>query len=260
VTLLDAGVLVVGASSGIGRSFAIEAARVGARVAMAARRIELVEAAAAEARDQGTGGVHAFSCDVRLDDDCEELVRHAVDRLGRLDLVFHAAGSAPLRRLIETESDEWRAALDTNVVGLQRVVRSAVPVMADGGIVAVVSSETVGKPRAGLGAYAASKAALDESLRTWRIEHPEHRFACLTIGATQPTDFGSGFDMTQLAPAMQSWTRHGLMQEAYMDTTEVAAFMASMLGAALVRPTISVEQLTLRSPSPVASPREPPST
>jgi hypothetical protein len=48
------------------------------------------------------------------------------------------------------------------------------------------------------------------------------------------------------------------MQEAYMDTADVAAFMVSMLGAALVRPTISVEQLTLRSPSPVVGPPDDP--
>lgn len=246
MTIAGARVLVVGASSGIGRTFAIEAARGGAEVAMSARRLDRVNAAV---DDAGSG--HAVACDVRRDDDCRHMVNEASAALGGLDLVFYAAGSAPLQSLIDTNSDQWRDVLDTNVVGLQRIARAAIPKMSAGGIVAVVSSETVGKPRTGLGAYAASKAALDESLRTWRLEHPELRFSCLTVGATQPTEFGSDFTMDQLGPAMQSWFRHGLMQEAYMDTAEVAMFMVSMLGSALGHPTISIEHLTLRSPSPV---------
>ena len=249
MTIAGKRVLAVGASSGIGRAFAIEAVRAGADVALAARRLDRVKEAAASA-----GHAHALACDVRRHEDCRRVVTEAVAALGGIDLVLYAAGRAPLQALIDTNTDEWQDVLDTNVVGLQRITREVLPHLSAGGIVAVLSSETVGKPRTGLGAYAASKAALDESLRTWRLEHPEHRFACLTVGATQPTEFGSDFEMSRLEPAMRSWYRHGLMQAAYMDTAEVATFMVTMLGAALALPTISVENLTLRSPSPVVGP------
>jgi NAD(P)-dependent dehydrogenase (short-subunit alcohol dehydrogenase family) len=139
-------------------------------------------------------------------------------------------------------------------VGLQRIVQAAIPHLVDSGIVAVLSSETVGRPRPGLGAYGASKAALDESLHVWQLEHPELRFSRVTVGATQPTEFGATFDMDQLGPAMRAWYRHGLMQEQYMDTDEVASFLAAMLGAALANRSINVEQVLVRSPTPVVGP------
>jgi NAD(P)-dependent dehydrogenase (short-subunit alcohol dehydrogenase family) len=169
---------------------------------------------------------------------------------------LYAAGSAPLQSLNETDPELWRDTLETNVLGLQRVVRAAIPHLVDGGMVAVLSSETVSRPRPGLGAYGASKAALDSSLRVWQLEHPEFRFSCVTVGATQPTEFGADFDMEQLGPAMQTWFRHGLMQSAHMDTAEVARFLAAMLGAALDNPSINVEHLTLRSPTRVVGPSE----
>jgi NAD(P)-dependent dehydrogenase (short-subunit alcohol dehydrogenase family) len=178
----------------------------------------------------------------------------ATSAMTRIDLVFYAAGYAPLRALIDTNGADWHDVLDTNVIGLQQIIRAAIPHMNPGASVAVLSSETVGKPRTGLGAYGASKAALEQSLRSWRLEHPDLRFSCLTVGATQPTEFGSDYDMDSLVPAMESWTRHGLMQEQYMHTNDVADFFVAMLGAALAHPGIAVEDVTLRSPSPVAGP------
>lgn len=243
-------VLVVGGSSGIGRAFGLAAASEGARVALAARRLDRVQQAVEEAG----GGALALACDVHDEESCRAAVRDATSGQGPLDLVFYAAGSAPLQPLRDTESRLWRDAFETNVLGLQRIVQAAIPHLVDGGIVAVVSSEIVGRPRPGLGAYGASKAALDESMHVWQLEHPELRFSCLTVGATQPTEFGAAFDMAQLEPALQAWFRHGLMQEQYMETDEVARFLASMLGAALVNRSINVERIVVRSPSPVAGP------
>jgi NADP-dependent 3-hydroxy acid dehydrogenase YdfG len=254
MTIADRRVLVVGASSGIGRSFAVQAARAGARVALAARRVDRVQ----EAVDEAGSGI-AIACDVQDDAACEEAVGIAAETFGSLDLLFHAAGSAPLRLMRDTDPETWQRAFDTNVVGLQRILRHAVPHMSPRGVVAVLSSETVSRPRSALGAYGATKAALDESLRAWQLEHPELRFSRLTVGATQPTEFGAGFDMAILAPAMRDWFRQGLMQEQHMDTVEVAGFFVSMLGAALANPSLNVEQITLRSPTAAIGPPEGPS-
>jgi NADP-dependent 3-hydroxy acid dehydrogenase YdfG len=253
LTLAGRRVLVVGASAGIGRAFALAAAQDGAAVVLSARRADRL-AEAIDEMEQGTAAVG----DVRNEDDCASIVATAVETMGQIDLVFYAAGCAPLRALIDTDGADWHDVLETNVIGLQQVTRAAVPHMTPGGIVAVLSSETVGKPRTGLGAYGASKAALEQSLRSWRLEHPDLRFSCLAVGATQPTEFGSGYDMKTLVPAMESWTRHGLMQEQYMHTSDVSDFFVAMLGAALAHPGIAVEDLTLRSPSPVMGPPDKP--
>jgi NAD(P)-dependent dehydrogenase (short-subunit alcohol dehydrogenase family) len=243
-------VLVVGASSGIGRAFAIHAARAGAKVVLVARRADRLGDAAMEA-----GGAHAVVGDVNDVDDCTRIVDSAVNTNGPIDLVFHAAGTAPLRAMAETTTAEWQSVLATNLLGVQSMISAAIPHLVTRGIVAVLSSETVSKPRVGLGAYGASKAALEHSLQSWRLEHDHVRFACLEVGATQPTEFGAAFDMSALGPAMEAWARHGLTQAEYMDTDAVADFFVTMLGAALAHPGIAVEHLTLRSPSPIVDGR-----
>jgi NADP-dependent 3-hydroxy acid dehydrogenase YdfG len=243
-------VLVVGASSGIGRAFGVHAARAGAKVALVARRPERLAEAAANA--PGAVTIVADVCDTEA---CSRMVERAVEQNGPIDLVFYAAGTAPLRPLADTEMSDWQRAVATNLLGVQSVIGAALPRMVTRGIVAVLSSETVSKPRVGLGAYGATKAALQHSLRTWRLEHDDRRFACLEVGATQPTEFGTGFDMDALGPAMEAWARHGLTQAEYMATDDVAGFFVTMLGAALAHPGIAVEHLTLRSPSPVVEGR-----
>jgi NAD(P)-dependent dehydrogenase (short-subunit alcohol dehydrogenase family) len=239
-------VLVVGASAGIGRAVGLRAVSAGATVVVSARRQDRLDELIAE-----SGGGLAVACDVTDDDACRELLERAGAELGGIDVLFYAVGRAPLRRMADSSIDEWQQVIDTNLLGLQRIVTAAVPRMRSGGIVAVMSSETVAKPREGLGAYGASKAALEASLDAWRIEHPELRFSCLAVGATQPTEFGVAFDGESLGPAMASWSRHGLMQEAHMATDEVASVCVDLLGSALANPTVGVDRLVLRSPSPV---------
>jgi NAD(P)-dependent dehydrogenase (short-subunit alcohol dehydrogenase family) len=114
-----------------------------------------------------------------------------------------------------------------------------------------VSSETVGQPRTALGAYNASKAALEETLKIWRAEEPEVRFSCVAVGATFPTEFGSEFDPELLVASLDDWTRRGLMQEQFMPTDELAAVLVGTLASALRWPSIGIEHISLRSASPV---------
>jgi NADP-dependent 3-hydroxy acid dehydrogenase YdfG len=250
-TLDGVNVLVVGASAGIGRAFALEAIRAGAQVALTARRADRLDEAI-----QNAGGGLAVVGDVRRTRDCERLVATAVEALGPIDLVLYAAGYAPLRFLIETDPDEWNDVFETNVFGVQHVLRAVVPKMSARGIAAVLSSETVHRPRLGLGAYGASKAALTQSLQTWRIEHPELRFSCVTVGATQPTDFGTEFDGAMLDSVLRAWEKLGLLQEQFMHTDEVARVLVDVYAALLPFPGVGLENLDLRSPSAVIGTRD----
>jgi len=243
-------VLVVGASAGVGRAFAELAIGVGAQVVLAARRAERLDEIVA-----ATGGGLAVAGDVAVEDDRRRIVERAVAELGQIDLLFYAVGLSPLQMLEHTDADTWRSLFETNVIGLQRTLAGLVPHLAEGGIAAVLSSEMVGRPRPGLGAYGSSKAAVSESLRTWRLEHPEIRFSCVYLGATQPTEFGDAFDMATVVPLLDVWARHGLMQRDFMETTDVAALLAGVLGTALQFPGVAIEDLTLRSPSPVVGPQ-----
>src|SRR5690606_28247854 len=79
----------------------------------------------------------------------------------------------------------------------------------------------------------------------------EVRFCCAVVGATQPTEFGAGFDAEVLGPALDSWGRHGPLQEEFMQTGDVADVLLDVLGTALAHPGVGVETLVLRSPAPV---------
>jgi NAD(P)-dependent dehydrogenase (short-subunit alcohol dehydrogenase family) len=236
-------VAVVGASAGIGRAFALAALDAGAQVVAAARRGAALDELA---------GAHPVAVDV-----CEASGRAALlaacrERLGGIDVLFHAVGRADLVPVAETEEDAWRATLDTNVVAFNRLVAAALPLLAPGAVVAVLSSESAALPRSGMVAYAASKAALETAAAGWRIEHPGLRMSVVAVGATQPTEFGDGFDGARLGPALHDWGRRGLMQAEFMDTTEVATVLAALYGVALANPTVGVERVVLRSPSDVA--------
>ena len=237
-------VVVVGASSGIGRAFAVRAAAEGARLVAVARRADRLEELVAE-----MGGGTAVVADISEDADCRRVADEARRELGELDLVLHTAAMAPLKRFADTTADDWRRVLATNVIGVHQVISAVLPVLAPGAIVGVMSSETVGQPRSGLGAYSASKAALEESLRCWHTEHPNVRFSCVAVGSTVPTEFGNAFDLPLLGDLMGDWALHGLAQAEFMDSDEVGDFLVHMYAAALPYPQVNIEHLLLRSPS-----------
>jgi NAD(P)-dependent dehydrogenase (short-subunit alcohol dehydrogenase family) len=239
--------LVVGASAGIGRAIATELVARGAAVAFSARRADVLAEAVAASGGRGV----AVAGDISDPGACERIVAETQRALGGLDLIVFSVGVAPLRRLRDTSADDWRRVFETNTIGVQQVVRAAIPALGKTGTVIVLSSETVGRPRTGLVAYTSSKAALEESLRGWRAEHPGLRFGCVTVGATVPTDFGNEFDADVMASVFDDWTRHGLWQEEFMDTEHVARVIVSTLAGVLANPTVGIEQLTLRSPSAI---------
>ncbi len=191
------------------------------------------------------------SGDVRVPADCSRIVTEAASALGGIELLLYCAGSSPLRPLADTTGDDWATVFETHVLGVHHIVQEALRHMPRHGVVAVLSSETVGRPRYGLGAYGASKAALDQLLHALRVEYPLVRFATVTIGATFPTEFGDGFAPEVLGRALSEWARHGLMTEEMMDPDEVAGVLAGVFGAALSNPTVGLEHLVLRPPSPV---------
>ena len=61
-----------------------------------------------------------------------------------------------------------------------------------------MSSESAGRPFYALGSYAASKSAVEDTMRAWRIEHPDARFVTLVVGTTVPTEFASNFDPDEM--------------------------------------------------------------
>jgi NAD(P)-dependent dehydrogenase (short-subunit alcohol dehydrogenase family) len=245
-------VVVAGASAGIGRSFAVQAVGAGADVVLGARRAEVLEDVVGEA-----GGGNAVVLDVCDPVGRAAFVAGAVEHLKEIDLVLLAVGWADLRPLAEVDDEAWARTLATNLIGVDRLVAALRPALAPEAVVAILSSETAHRPRRGLVPYAASKAALEATVAGWRVEHPGIRLSCVVVGATFPTDFGKDFDGDHLGAAMADWERHGLMQEDFMVPEDVAGCLVEIYGTALRFPGVGIDQIMLRSPSPVLGSGEP---
>lgn len=220
-------ILVVGASSGIGRSVAVQAAEEGARVVAAARRLEQLEEIAGDG-----SGIVARRCDVRDPAGCARVVADAVDDLGGLDVLVYAAATVPLARIAETDADTWRAVFETNVVGASLVCSAAVPhLSAAGGRVVVISASSVGRPLPGMGAYEVSKAALDELTRAWRGEHPEVGFASVAVGPTLGTDVYVGWEPALAKEMSALWHQRGYLVDNGPGTMTVDDCARAVLAA-----------------------------
>ena len=227
-------VLVVGASSGIGRAVARAAAAAGATVAAAARRTEYLPDEAIKLRTDITDPAN-----------CAQVVADAREALGGLDTLVYAAGRSPLMRLADADEEVWRDVLTTNVIGAALVARAALPDLeAAHGRAVFMSSTAVVRPWPALGVYAASKAALDGLVQALRTEHAGVTFMRVVVGPTM-TAFADGWDEVVLAEAMQRWTREGYMTGGIMTADHVAHEVVRALAS-----PIRVEDITLVAQPP----------
>jgi NAD(P)-dependent dehydrogenase (short-subunit alcohol dehydrogenase family) len=241
-------VLVVGASAGIGRAGALRLAARGAEVVFCGRRADRLDEAV---RAAGRG--HAVAADVSDPAQCERLVATATHALGGIDLLVFAAGVSRIVRLRDADADEWQHVLRTNVVGPSLVIQAALPHLAPGAVVAVLSSEAVGTPFPGLVPYAASKAALEELVRGYRVEHPEIRFCRVTVGSTEGTEFARDFDAAVAGELIPQWLALGRLPARLMDVDELGATLADALAVALGAPGVDCQDIVLRAPGRVST-------
>jgi NAD(P)-dependent dehydrogenase (short-subunit alcohol dehydrogenase family) len=174
-------VVVVGASSGLGRCIGIGLGQRGAEVALLARRKERLVDAAKEA---GPGSL-AIECDVTDAASCETAIEEAAKGLGGIDGLVYTPGVGPLLPIEDTDAATWREVFATNVIGASVVTAAARPHLeaAKGTAVYLSSiSASLTAPWPGLGAYAVSKAALDKLIDAWRGEHPNIGFTRVVVG------------------------------------------------------------------------------
>jgi clavulanate-9-aldehyde reductase len=162
-------IAVTGASSGIGEATALACARAGATVALAARRVERIEALAERIAAEG-GRAIAVRTDVGDEDQARTFIERTHAELGRLDVLVNNAGVMLLGPIENAPTEEWRRMIHANVFGVLYCTHAALPLMhAQGsGHVVNVSSVAGRVARAGSGVYNLTKfgvGAFSESLR-----------------------------------------------------------------------------------------------
>lgn len=239
--------VVVGASSGLGRSIAIGLAQRGSTVAMLARRHDRLVDAAKEA---GSGAL-AIQCDVTDASSCQAAIDEAANELGGVDALVYATGVGALGRLVNLTAEDWRHTFDTNVIGAALVTNPAIPYLTASKGVAVYLSSVAGSltaPWPGLGSYAASKAALGTLVEAYQVEHPTIGFTRVIVGdcaggeGASGTEFASRWDMEVFMDLHPLWEAGNLLSGALMDVEELVSAVHSvlLLGATASIPTIAV--------------------
>ena len=197
--------LITGASSGLGRHFASTLAQAGARVAVAARRLDELEKTAQSIRTGG-GEAIALSLDVRDSDSVRNAVDGAVRQLGAIDVLVNNSGVALTKPLLEVTETDWTDVLDTNLSGAWRVAQAVARKMAEqarGGSIINIASIAGLRVAAQVPAYTASKSGLIGLTHAMALELARYR---IRVNALAPgyieTDLNRSFFQTPAGEAL----------------------------------------------------------
>ena len=121
--------LVTGGSYGIGKAIALRLAEEGARVAICARREELLRETASEIEEQTGSDVLPVVADVSRAEDLEQLVHRTVERFGRIDILVNNAGSSSANYFGDVTDEMWHQDLELKLMAAVRLSRLCIPEM-----------------------------------------------------------------------------------------------------------------------------------
>jgi NAD(P)-dependent dehydrogenase (short-subunit alcohol dehydrogenase family) len=240
--------LVVGGSSGIGRSTAIAAAAAGADITVVGRSEDKLKEVVTTA-GKGTG----IAADVRDPERCSGIVGEAVDAMGGIDALVFSTAVSPLAPLDEVSADTWQEVITTNAIAPALVAQAALDHIPENGPIIFLSSITVGGGHHGLASYGASKAALDRTIRSWRMERPDKRFVCMAVGDTLGTDFARDFDAEHAGALFPKWLAASVIYQNHMESDDLGRTIAEFVAMLLAHPKLTIPELTIVPPGGMMS-------
>lgn len=236
--------LVTGASSGIGAATALELARAGATVALAARRADRLAGLVAEIEALG-GKALALAGDMAIEAEAIKAVEDTVAQLGRIDILINSAGIMQAGGIEGADLAEFRRVYEINVFGTLYTCAAAVPHMVrqGGGDIVNVTSLAGRKGGPQTNAYSGSKHAANSMTDAMRQElgGKNIRVSILMPGATS-TEVAGGISNPQWREAIAAHvSKDGAVQPSEIGQTIV--FMLSLprhvnISEISVRPTI----------------------
>jgi 3-oxoacyl-[acyl-carrier protein] reductase len=189
VDLKDAAVLVTGGSCGIGFETARALRDRGARVAICARHLDMLESAAQQL------GVFPIVADVSNEDDVLRLIREVVREYGDYNVLINNAGFGAFTPLVDLTAEEFFRVWQTNVLGAMLVARESAKhfVGRSYGNIVNISSTAGQRGFANGSAYCSSKFAVHALTECWRAELRQQNVRVMQVNPSEVlTTFGEG--------------------------------------------------------------------
>jgi 3-oxoacyl-[acyl-carrier protein] reductase len=233
--LTDKVVLITGSSRGIGLATAKAFAAEGCRSMLSARSAEYLAQAEAELRASGAT-VAAHVADITQSDEAAGLVQATVAAFGGIDiLVNNVGGAGGGARIADSTDDDWRGAMERNLIQTVRMMRLALPHMrgrADACVINVASISGWSPQLAMSGQYGAAKAALIFDTERWALEFVPYGVRVNTVSPGSILVEGNGWDRYRIANRshFDDYVRHGFPMGRLGTAEEVAdviLFLAS---------------------------------
>ncbi len=252
--LADKVVIISGIGPGLGKELAIEAARQGAKLAVAARTASKLDETEAELASLGLSNeIIKVPTDISDIDQCKNLVAKTLDQYGRIDSLINSAyNPGPFGPIESADLSGWRDALEVNLFGTMQLTQECIPALKDagGGSIVMINTMVTRKPLAGQGGYATSKSALTSATAHLALELGAHNIRVNSAymgwmmgppveSALKMMAKGAGTDYDTVKAGVESSIALGSIPDD-SDCAKAAIFLASDYACAVTGASLDV--------------------
>ncbi|MEK4510907.1 SDR family oxidoreductase [Paenibacillus sp. FSL K6-2524] len=233
-------VVIMGASSGIGEATTKKLAEEGARVVIAARREDRLQALA---QSLPNAEISYLVADVSNKEEVQSVIDLAIEKYGRVDVLFNNAGVMPTAPLSESRFDEWRQMLDINIMGVLNGIAAVLPVMKKQQSGHIISTDSIAGHVVypGSAVYCGTKFAVRAIMEGLRQEERENNLRSTIIS---PGAVDTELYLTSKDLETQEWLKNNQSTEGFgLKSSDIADAIAYAISTP---ETVAVSEIMIR--------------
>lgn len=244
MSIKDKVIIITGASSGIGAATAKLLAQKGAKLSIAARRIDRLDAL----KDKYPNAeITTYQADVSKIDDIKKVVSETVNKYGHVDVMYNNAGIMPLNLLDRSARDEWANMIDTNIKGVLNGIDAVLPIMENQQSGHIIATDSIAgfETWPGFTVYSGTKYAVRGIMEGLRKEAAPYHIKTTTIYPGKiATNLDDSINNKQFAAGLISQMKHP--DEIPMDILKPAEVAQAVAFAIDTPKNMAVNELVVR--------------